>query len=166
MTTYRPFPQIFCVSSRRRHTRCAVVTGVQTCALPIQSDGTGLQVFSTPNRVGTQQYTDEFQISGNILNDKLTFIAGAFYLKDKPWGDNYLVVDLYRPPVVPDSTLNAEETYYSASSFALFGQIGYDLGSLIDGLTFNAGLRYTWDDFTGCSTTGPYRAPRIEIGRA
>src|SRR3546814_6599217 len=25
----------FVVSSRRRHTRCALVTGVQTCALPI-----------------------------------------------------------------------------------------------------------------------------------
>src|SRR3546814_6637656 len=30
-------PCMFCVyfSSRRRHTRCALVTGVQTCALPI-----------------------------------------------------------------------------------------------------------------------------------
>src|SRR3546814_7137815 len=28
----------FFVSSRRRHTRCALVTGVQTCALPIGSD--------------------------------------------------------------------------------------------------------------------------------
>src|SRR3546814_3169663 len=27
----------FFFSSRRRHTRCAVVTGVQTCALPISS---------------------------------------------------------------------------------------------------------------------------------
>src|SRR3546814_9192103 len=26
---------IFVLSSRRRHTRCALVTGVQTCALPI-----------------------------------------------------------------------------------------------------------------------------------
>src|SRR3546814_65204 len=26
---------MFCFSSRRRHTRCALVTGVQTCALPI-----------------------------------------------------------------------------------------------------------------------------------
>src|SRR3546814_4410439 len=26
---------VFCFSSRRRHTRCALVTGVQTCALPI-----------------------------------------------------------------------------------------------------------------------------------
>src|SRR3546814_7168088 len=28
-----------CFSSRRRHTRCALVTGVQTCALPISSVG-------------------------------------------------------------------------------------------------------------------------------
>src|SRR3546814_16443529 len=28
---------IFVFSSRRRHTRCALVTGVQTCALPISS---------------------------------------------------------------------------------------------------------------------------------
>src|SRR3546814_14662825 len=30
----------FFFSSRRRHTRCALVTGVQTCALPISSLGT------------------------------------------------------------------------------------------------------------------------------
>src|SRR3546814_12167092 len=30
---------IFCCSSRRRHTRCALVTGVQTCALPICEAG-------------------------------------------------------------------------------------------------------------------------------
>src|SRR3546814_2187181 len=29
------FCLLFFVSSRRRHTRCALVTGVQTCALPI-----------------------------------------------------------------------------------------------------------------------------------
>src|SRR3546814_9535685 len=30
----------FFVSSRRRHTRCALVTGVQTCALPISRGDT------------------------------------------------------------------------------------------------------------------------------
>src|SRR3546814_16805368 len=29
---------IFCFSSRGRHTRCALVTGVQTCALPILAE--------------------------------------------------------------------------------------------------------------------------------
>src|SRR3546814_9006228 len=33
---------MFCFfSSRRRHTRCALVTGVQTCALPIFAAGDG-----------------------------------------------------------------------------------------------------------------------------
>src|SRR3546814_8859988 len=34
-------------SSRRRHTRCALVTGVQTCALPIYTPNTILQVEET-----------------------------------------------------------------------------------------------------------------------
>src|SRR3546814_2100427 len=33
---------VFFFSSRRRHTRCALVTGVQTCALPIYELGPGL----------------------------------------------------------------------------------------------------------------------------
>src|SRR3546814_5258284 len=32
---------VFVFSSRRRHTRCALVTGVQTCALPIAVDVSG-----------------------------------------------------------------------------------------------------------------------------
>src|SRR3546814_1599672 len=36
---------MFCCSSRRRHTRCALVTGVQTCALPIL----GADVRRRPN---------------------------------------------------------------------------------------------------------------------
>src|SRR3546814_10505218 len=32
------FSLLFFFSSRRRHTRCALVTGVQTCALPISVD--------------------------------------------------------------------------------------------------------------------------------
>src|SRR3546814_2719604 len=40
---------LFFFSSRRRHTRCALVTGVQTCALPI-SPGTVDQPLA-PNRL-------------------------------------------------------------------------------------------------------------------
>src|SRR3546814_10814906 len=39
-------PFIFFFSSRRRHTRCALVTGVQTCALPICITHTGTDVFA------------------------------------------------------------------------------------------------------------------------
>src|SRR3546814_1126736 len=37
MYTMTLCPYLFFFSSRRRHTRCALVTGVQTCALPIYS---------------------------------------------------------------------------------------------------------------------------------
>src|SRR3546814_9867987 len=45
---------VFCVASRRRHTRCALVTGVQTCALPIftEIENTGIAMDEpTPERV-------------------------------------------------------------------------------------------------------------------
>src|SRR3546814_10358587 len=37
----------FFFSSRRRHTRCALVTGVQTCALPISNPQYNLDVLPT-----------------------------------------------------------------------------------------------------------------------
>src|SRR3546814_8484437 len=43
---------MFVYSSRRRHTRCSLVTGVQTCALPIslfQGDGGILRIMETLN---------------------------------------------------------------------------------------------------------------------
>src|SRR3546814_5252658 len=48
----------FFLSSRRRHTRCALVTGVQTCALPIltrQSTAAELRrAFARHDRLQTQ----------------------------------------------------------------------------------------------------------------
>src|SRR3546814_2571811 len=55
---------LFCFSSRRRHTRCALVTGVQTCALPIlgvispDPDGAG----SLKRRAVRTSYADDGQV--------------------------------------------------------------------------------------------------------
>src|SRR3546814_3846657 len=46
---------LFFYSSRRRHTRCALVTGVQTCALPIYANAKGAEFSHRLNRgVGDQ----------------------------------------------------------------------------------------------------------------
>src|SRR3546814_5598258 len=45
MTYCLCFILLFFFSSRRRHTRCALVTGVQTCALPIYVDD-GASVYT------------------------------------------------------------------------------------------------------------------------
>src|SRR3546814_2531226 len=45
--THWSFMVLFFFSSRRRHTRCALVTGVQTCALPISAPIQGIRA-ATP----------------------------------------------------------------------------------------------------------------------
>src|SRR3546814_3385586 len=45
------FCSCFFFSSRRRHTRCALVTGVQTCALPISLAGTLREMVYIPGRI-------------------------------------------------------------------------------------------------------------------
>src|SRR3546814_1651461 len=47
----------FFFSSRRRHTRCALVTGVQTCALPISLVGDGVVL----NKDGSLQRSARFR---------------------------------------------------------------------------------------------------------
>src|SRR3546814_6597537 len=49
--------QLFCFSSRRRHTICACVTGCQTCALPICWCGSCENRSYWENRASRQEYT-------------------------------------------------------------------------------------------------------------
>src|SRR3546814_5240713 len=67
----------FFLSSRRRHTRCALVTGVQTCALPIYPSASvvinGLTIpgLQTRRAKTTLELRDgqSFAIAGLIRND-------------------------------------------------------------------------------------------------
>src|SRR3546814_6750832 len=60
----------FCFSSRRRHTRCAVVTGVQTCALPISEVGGELltvEAVTVPGK-GTIRATGKL---GDVMQESI-----------------------------------------------------------------------------------------------
>src|SRR3546814_1402025 len=58
---------IFFFSSRRRHTRCALVTGVQTCALPISVNG--VQQPLQPNI--TDSDTPGLQAENRLLREQV-----------------------------------------------------------------------------------------------
>src|SRR3546814_9021811 len=49
---------VFFFSSRRRHTRCALVTGVQTCALPVSDQG-----GHEPTKIKPQKRLEEIRHS-------------------------------------------------------------------------------------------------------
>src|SRR3546814_7477870 len=65
---------LYCVffSSRSRHTSCALVTGVQTCALPISAGGFALTKEARQLEILTQIFNDR-------LFDKLRSTEGAAY---------------------------------------------------------------------------------------
>src|SRR3546814_6246143 len=77
----------FFFSGRRRHTCCALVTGVQTCALPIlcqSSQGQASQVQAVP----TQQVDDE-----RVRIPRWDFAPGAatgFHVHEYPYAVTYL----------------------------------------------------------------------------
>src|SRR3546814_10432451 len=65
---------VFFFSSRRRHTRCALVTGVQTCALPIY------RLLSQPGR----WWNGAHSYSGSAANLRLEPVAGGCFCEALP----------------------------------------------------------------------------------
>src|SRR3546814_7471120 len=64
----------FFVSSRRRHTRCALVTGVQTCALPICTSRTASTI---PPGVRTARATASPATAGQTTGGSVVVVARA-----------------------------------------------------------------------------------------
>src|SRR3546814_6100617 len=80
---------MFCFSSRIRHTRCALVTGVQTGALPIcgyrapsvQGRLTFARTISTADQEETMSY--EAGIKTAFLDDRVRFNLTGYYFDTK-----------------------------------------------------------------------------------
>src|SRR3546814_3625425 len=62
----RDFFCVFFFSSRRRHTRCALVTGVQTCALPICALLQGITVEGRAYAGGWWEWLSPFSLLTGI----------------------------------------------------------------------------------------------------
>src|SRR3546814_8492418 len=72
---------LFCFffSSRRRHTRCALVTGVQTCALPISTSPRPLAFVELP-------YTFRSRTQGESKLDHVVAMEYLIALYDRMFG--------------------------------------------------------------------------------
>src|SRR3546814_7066265 len=76
---------LFCecfFSSRRRHTRCALVTGVQTCALPIlllaEHDGSEISTANLEEKIDLAKKVEESAGAFEIMRD----VAAANYIRE------------------------------------------------------------------------------------
>jgi iron complex outermembrane receptor protein len=95
------------------------------------------------------QYTDELQLSGRAIHDRLDWRIGGFLLFDHPLGYNTEVSDALGAPTW-------DHFRESTRSQALFAHGIYDLSDWVENLKFTAGYRYTWDfDSLGEVSTKP-----------
>jgi iron complex outermembrane receptor protein len=92
-----------------------------------------------------ETYTEELQLQGKILDDRLKFAAGGYYEYSSPKGTpEQYTVSLFNPI--------HQEGASTHRSYGPFAQGTYELGGLSDnleGLNLTAGARYTFDKADG-----------------
>ncbi len=89
------------------------------------------------------QYTDELQLQGRAIHDKLTWVMGGYLEYDHPIGD-----EKNASAALGQSIAGAISYYHFHivdRSEALFAHGDYSLNDYVDGLKLTAGYRYTWD---------------------
>jgi iron complex outermembrane receptor protein len=83
-------------------------------------------------------YTDEPQLQGKLFNDKFSFVVGGYLLFDHTIDPAPSVSEIFG---AKSGTLSSSDE----RTQAIYLQGTYDLGALLEGLSFTAGYRYSWD---------------------
>ncbi|MFI2811463.1 TonB-dependent receptor domain-containing protein [Microbulbifer sp. M83] len=111
----------------------------------LQDDGDGTEVvwFDEQYAVDAEQYTQELRLDG--ATDNATWVTGFYYYKD----DRGLVTEA---PTTADGLWHQEIVALDSESWALFGQVEYDLAPT---LTLVSGLRYTEEEREFAQDSGP-----------
>jgi iron complex outermembrane receptor protein len=97
------------------------------------------------------QFTEELQLQGSGLEDRLKFVVGGYYQSIRPIGPQKITeIGLF---------FNLPSYIYSVvqTTYAPYAQASYDLGGLaefMDGFKLTLGGRYTSDSTSGSSNAG------------
>jgi len=101
----------------------------------------------------SEQYSNELQLRGTALEDKLEWLVGAFWLKNKPNGYQGNGVSMFHVEGITPVT-GAGYNFQTEESRAVFTNLRYSLDDLLPGLQFEVGVRYTEDELEACVGSG------------
>jgi len=121
-------------------------------------DGLEMSQINADSLVDNKQLTEEFQVAGTALDDKLQYIAGYFYSKAEANGPQRLAIQQFAvsgtpmdsPAAAPFNGAYGSGDYYTDTSHAVFAQVSYDFSALISGLSLDLGMRRTKDEQEVC----------------
>jgi iron complex outermembrane recepter protein len=100
----------------------------------------------------TKQYSDELQLRGKLLDERLDWLLGVFWLKSEPNGPQGNTVSFAHIPGTP--AFPAAYNFITEKSKAAFGHVTYGLDNIAEGLQIEAGIRYTEDEVESCTGNG------------
>lgn len=127
------------------------IDGLAAAVIPTQLGGNGIAGGGASGP--SVQYTEELQLLGKVLDDKLSFTAGLFNELTSLRGPEGILFTRSLGGAVTGSS-----EVSTARSSAVYMQATYNLGDYLDGLSFTAGYRYSWDHIyaraNGYNSTG------------
>lgn len=92
--------------------------------------------YSVPEHtVDGDQWSEEFQILGTALDNRMDWIAGLYYFSEE--AEDFQFSELVGRRTNHGNAIN--------KSYSVFSQVSYDLAS-VQGLALTLGARHTWDD--------------------
>lgn len=99
----------------------------------LDMDGSPLNILHTSFDQRQRQFSQEFQLVGNALDDKLNYVVGAYFFNER----GYLLdlVSFAQGAVQIDGP-----NWFNTTNYATFAQLDYKLNDLI---SFTVGGRYT-----------------------
>jgi iron complex outermembrane receptor protein len=120
----------------------------------VELDGTPFSITETDGLSKLDTWSNELQLQGSALDNKLTFVAGGFHYKTVPKDPGGFLSS--GVSALAGLSRSYAISYFSSLSKALFAQADYDLGGVLDGLSVTAGYRYTWDQASGCTISAGF----------
>jgi len=121
--------------------------------------GPGLDLLTGGLFSKRELWSNELQLAGSLLDNRVDFIVGGIYTLDRPVGSpngNYGSRFQIGGTPPPSAVAPALSSFIRSKSYAAFGQLGIDLSDwLVEGLKLNAGYRHSWDNVRACGTSNP-----------
>ncbi len=102
----------------------------------LEHDGSPLDATSSANEYSQWQFSQEFQLQGATANNRLQWLAGLYYFKEKGADRNFL--SNFNPQAISFMSGGKVDN----DSYASFAQLTYDL---TDALSLTLGGRYTYE---------------------
>jgi len=126
------------------------------------TDGLPLFLLDTRGFRYDRQISNELQFSGDLMDGKLQWLVGGFFLDLKPTGPDAFAIDAFDAAGDPDNNPFGQisNNLFKDRSYALFGNLTFEI---MDGLRLNAGYRHTWDKESVCAVnTRPFFGDPIQ----